>query len=820
MQRQGVRSQVAITGVGILSPVGDKPAEITAALHEGRHGLAPVSRFETASFRTSLGGELKKFSASDWLSPAELKELDDPYLHYAVAAARQALRDAGLAWDRKQARSDIGLVLATCNGGLASAEAEYAWKHGRSSRAFDERMNLHAQYYGFGKALASTLGLRGEAWVVTTACSSGTVALGLAQTLIQRGYYETVLVGGADVLCVANVSGFDALKATSLGQMAPFSLPVGLNIGEGACFWVVESLERALLRKARCLGRLAGHATSSDAYHPTTPDPRGNGVVRTLSAALEDAGLTLADLGCINGHGSGTEANDRAESRGVARFIDGHSIPLVSTKSFFGHCMGVTGLLEATCQLLAMNAGFIPPTLNFTEARPGCGLDYVPNQAREKRYFSFLSANYAFGGNNAAVAVTAWDAPTVPKARSERRVVVTGLGAVTSAGLGIQATLETMRRNEVRLSPVTNFPLRDARSRLVGRVASFKASEVDRRIDFEGLNQISRFAVAAGKLALDHAGLKVTPNNGERAGVVMGVCNGPSEMGHMDSVFSSENFAADVGSFSNITANSTAGWVSNALYLKGVNASLSPGPHAGLQSLAYAYDALVENRAEVVLAGAADEVYAQTFYNYDGIGFLYAGEQELDYRLRMESDKRKVLGEGAAMICLETAEAAAKRGAPILAEMLGYGSSMDAQGFLEPNLDCDGMKRAIRLALSRAKVSAADVRLAIWAPQGNRQDLKVIEAGQEIWGAEFAKIPLVTTTFNTGYIEAASILVSLAAAIEALRDPNATALWPQRTGLPELDSRALLPQTDYFMALASTDLGYNYAAVFRRHWVP
>ena len=143
-------------------------------------------------------------------------------------------------------------------------------------------MNLHAQYFGFGKALANALGLAGETWIVTTACSSATVALGLAQTLIQRGYYDTVLVGGADVLCVANVSGFDALKATAPGRLAPFSSPYGLNIGEGACFWLVESMEQALLRGARCHGRLVGHATTCDAFHPTTPDPRGQGVLRTL----------------------------------------------------------------------------------------------------------------------------------------------------------------------------------------------------------------------------------------------------------------------------------------------------------------------------------------------------------------------------------------------------------------------------------------------------------------------------------------------------------------------------------------------------------
>ena len=269
-------------------------------------------------------------------------------------------------------------------------------------------------------------------------------------------------------------------------------------------------------------------------------------------------------------------------------------------------------------------------------------------------------------------------------------------------------------------------------------------------------------------------------------------------------------------SFSNVTANSTAGWVSNTLYLKGVNASLSPGPHAGLQSLAYAYDALVEKRARVILAGAADEVYAQTFYNYDGIGFLFSGAAEADYRLRPDSDKQKVLGDGAAMLCLETASAAQERGARILGEVLGYGMSMDGEGFHEPNLGRAGLVQAVQLALARANVRPNEVGLLVWSPQGNRQDLKVLQAGEEIWGEVFARLPLVTTTFNTGFIESASILVSLAATLAALE--SGSELWPQRTGLPQLDERTPTGIPDIILALASTDLGYNYAAVIRRGW--
>jgi 3-oxoacyl-[acyl-carrier-protein] synthase II len=179
-------------------------------------------------------------------------------------------------------------------------------------------------------------------------------------------------------------------------------------------------------------------------------------------------------------------------------------------------------------------------------------------------------------------------------------------------------------------------------------------------------------------------------------------------------------------------------------------------------------------------------------------------------------EKRKVLGEGAAMLALETAGAATARGARILGEVLGYGMGMDAEGFRAPNLGTGGLKHAVNLALARSSLSAEDIGLIVWAPQGNRQDAKVLDVCRELWGDDFGQRPLVTTTFNTGFIEASSILVSLAAALAAL--DAGPELWPQRTGLPQLDQRAAAEPPEYLLALAGTDFGFNFAAVLRKGW--
>ncbi|MGD9202097.1 MAG: beta-ketoacyl synthase N-terminal-like domain-containing protein, partial [Chitinispirillia bacterium] len=682
LRRKGVKGQAVISGIGILSPIGNDKKTVLQSLKKGISGLSPITKFDTSHFSTHFGGEIKGFNARDTMSAEEYAMFDDLYLQYAIATARNALEDSGVKWNKSHIRRDIALVLGTCNGGLLSAEAEYKWKHKKSYLRFNEKMNLQAQFYGFGKALSQALGIGGEVWIVTTACSSTTGVIGLAHTLIKLGYYDTVLLGGSDTLCVTNMSGFNGLRAVSPEKTSPFSTPIGLNIGEAACFWVVEEMEKAILRHTRCYGKIDGHATTSDAYHPTSPDPRGDGVYRTLSNALKDSGITISELGCINAHGTGTEANDRAECLGIKKFVGDRNIPVISLKSFFGHCMGSTGIVEATCNLLAMNEDFIPPTLNFKEPRPGCSFDYIPNKNRKKKYNAFISANYAFGGNNAAVVVSKWNYNINNRNTISRdRVVITGTGMISALGYGTNATVLALRNKVNGLKQNNRFFIKEVKSKYGGFVNDFKSSEIDRRLDFTGMNRISKFASSASSLALKNATLRINRKNAEEIGIVMGVCNGPSEMEHMDSVFSSENFSPNLTNFSNITANSTAGWVSNALCIKGVNMTLAPGPHAGIQCLAFAYDSLLNDSAKRILVCGADEIYEQTYFNYNLLNFLYQGQEEIRYTLNLNENKRKVLGEGAATVVVETLRSAKDRDVPVLAELLGYGMSMDAGKF-------------------------------------------------------------------------------------------------------------------------------------------
>ncbi len=814
LQKKGVRGETVITGIGVLSPIGRTKESILESLKTGRDGLGPITRFDGSLFTLKDVGEVKTFDPLQELTETERLTLSDRYLQMSLVAAREALADAGIAIT-DTANPDIALVLATCNGGLNSGEEEYRWKHGKSDKPFTEQTNLQAQFYGFGKALAGSLNISGESWIITTACSSTTAAIGLAKTLISRGYYKKVLVGGADALAFSNVAGFDALKGTSDQKTAPFSLPIGLNIGEAAAFWVVQEMESTILEGTAMYGRVAGSATTSDAYHPTTPDPRGDGAYRTIAKALENAGMKIGQMGVINAHGTGTNANDKAEIKGIERLLDnGESVPVVSTKSFFGHCMGSTGILEATANLLAMNEGFIPPTIHFTEPRIETALDFVPNEPRFTSYDSFVSSNYAFGGNNAAAVITQWDRPIEPKEKINQRVVITGAGVVSTIGLGMEQHLNALSCGDRGVRDASHLKIKGTRSDRAAIVPEFTAREVNRRLDFKGKNRISMMATSASFWAFEQAGISPNRKNCDDLGLAMGVCNGPSQMEYMDGVWEGDTPNVDVGCFSNLTTNSVAGWVSNLLMLKGENITLCPGPHGGMQAIAYAFDAIAQGTAVAMVAGGADEIDPQTLYNYDLIGYTLPDEVLDSFAIRDQFRKEKLLGEGSAVLLVEPESQAKERGAAILGEILGYGLSCDAVGFLDDGLNPEQLARAVKTALSRAECSADQIDLVVWAPQGNIQDRKILSALELALGKEtFDAVQLVADSTHTGFSESTSSVSALAAVLASCAEKRA--IWPQRYNDESLDNRIAPEQVKLVLTVGSSDVGANFALIVR-----
>ena len=797
------RRRALITGIGILCPLGRGTEVLLEGIRRAESGISEITSFDPSPFRTKFGGEIKGFDPTSRLTDEEIADYTDLNLQFALTAARDAVEDAGLVRTGEVDRR-FGLVVGTCNGGLRMAERQYRLLLGQEEGVFDREMSMLIRYHTLGKALACGLAVDGPVWVTATACSSSTGALGLATELIELGVVDRLLVGGSDALCLSTMAGFDAIRATSTGRTAPFSVPPGLNLGEGAAFWMVESEAAALQRGAPVRGELLGYALTADAYHPTAPDPRGEGAFRTMSGALARAGVSLDELTCINAHGTGTEANDRVESKAVARFIGDRPISVYSFKSQVGHCLGAAGIIEATAGLTAMNADLIPATINFTEPRPGCSLDCVSNTPRETRYDLFLSCNYAFGGNNAGVVVG--KAGRVEKGTAPgHRTVITGTGMLTAFGVGSEAAATALREGRRGLAPVSERIPDGTAAALAGLVPELDPREVDRRLDLRSMNPISRYATVAARVALADANLRVGPRDGLDTGVVNGVYVGPSEEVYMNTVIGSAGAEADIGGFSQIVANSTAGWVSSALQLKGYASTVAQGADAGLFALVCASYAIENGAAERVLAGAADEIYHRYYINYDETDRLHFGREEAEFGINYDTNYRRVLGEGAAYVTAESLTGARVRNANVLAEIRGRGMTTDHDRFFEPCLRPDGLSDAIRTAMTEARWTAADVGLILWSPQGNRTDRKMPEALTLALG-DWSHIPLLTAVFHTGLLESASGTVGLAAVLDCWK--RGVSLWPA----VELPGAAPAPVPEgpvNLLAVGTSDIGFN-----------
>ena len=399
------RRRVVVSGMGTVNAAGCGSVDFTQALRQGRSGIGPVSLFDTALYRTHLGGEVRDFR------PKELLPRGIPRRHMsrcdlmAMVAAFEALGDAGLNPLPQALQKAMGVVIGGGAGGMLECEEVYRrWLEGKARPSF-------APFASFGCAatadhLAATLGLMGPKTTFMTACSSGATAIGYACDLIRDGYAEVMLAGGAEPLCRITYSAFNALQAVDAAPCRPFDKNrQGLNLGEGAAILVLEEAGHALRRGAVIYGEVLGCGVSCDAHHMTAPDPEGGGAVLAMSRALADGGVSPQQVDYINAHGTATPTNDPIETKAIKTLFGPHAVRLAvsSTKAITGHTLGAAGAIEAVVSLLAIHHRFIPPTLRHEEPDPQCDLDYVCEGARDREVDIVLSNSFAFGGNNTAL---------------------------------------------------------------------------------------------------------------------------------------------------------------------------------------------------------------------------------------------------------------------------------------------------------------------------------------------------------------------------------------------------------------------------------
>lgn len=406
-----MKHRAVITGMGVITPVGNLLDEFWNNLIEGKSGVGLVTRFDVTNLPTKVAAEIKNFEPTDFADKKESRRMDR-FSQFALAAAKLALQDSGLNLDKVD-KERVGTVIGCGIGGVTSFEdqKEVLMNKG-SNRISPFFVPMLISNMAAGN-LSIAFGFQGSSITVVTACASATNAIGEALRIIQRGEADIVLCGGTEAP-ITNLAfaGFCAMKAMSTEKEHPEQAcrpfdkrRSGFVMGEGAGVLVLESLEHAEARGAHIYAELAGYGSTSDAHHITTPAPGGAGAIRSMRLALNDAEVNVEDVDYINAHGTGTGPNDQSETEAIKSLFGGHAekLAISSTKSMTGHLMGAAGAIEAIICALAIERDLIPPTINYGEPDPECDLDYVPNVARKQSVNVAMSNSLGFGGHNATI---------------------------------------------------------------------------------------------------------------------------------------------------------------------------------------------------------------------------------------------------------------------------------------------------------------------------------------------------------------------------------------------------------------------------------
>ena len=396
-------NRVVVTGMGVASPIGHSLDLFWMALVEARSGIRSLTVVPIAQLNTRIAAQIDDFAPLQHFEEKYANQLDR-VSQFAVYAARQALRDAALIISE-----DIALEAATIVGNAAGGQTTVDEGYERLYRHNAARLHPLTiprwMVNAAGCQVSIDLGLKGPAWTVASACASGTHAIGQAFHLLRHGHASVALAGGAEAtLTVGTIKSWEALRVLSADTCRPFSRTrSGMVLGEGAAMLVLETRDNAIRRGARIYAELLGFGASSDAFDIVTADPAGG--VRAMTAALRESKLAPEDIDYVNAHGTGTVLNDRAKSQAIRLTFGAHAeqLAISSCKAVLGHSLGAAGAFELVATALALYTGTVPPTANFEEVDPECGLDFVPNVARRLPIERAMSNSFAFGGLNAVI---------------------------------------------------------------------------------------------------------------------------------------------------------------------------------------------------------------------------------------------------------------------------------------------------------------------------------------------------------------------------------------------------------------------------------
>ena len=681
--------RVVVTGLGLVCALGDNTDKCWSSAVNGVSGIREVKSVNTDNCYANLGGEVD--IKSEDLSGEDF----DRSSLLCIKAAGEALADAD--YKITADNSDrIGVIVGNCVGGAASIDKYFTdeTKQGSGNTADILKMPAAA----IANNVALHFGLNGTTANIVNACAAGTISLAYACDLIRAGKADAFVAGGSDSFSSLAFAGFHALHALDENPCSPFNNSHGITLGEGAGILIVESYEHAKARGAKIYCEILGSGVSSDAHHITAPRPDGEGQMLAINRAINNSGLTPADIDYINAHGTGTAKNDEAEFLSLHTIFDDKNdhLSVSSTKSMTGHCLGAAGSIEAVLTVKAVCEDVLPPTIGYTEEnletlkeRAG-KIDFIPNTKREKTVNYAASNSFAFGGNNASI-VFAKNPHEIPDRTNKERIFVTGIGELLGKPRA-ELTSEDYKEHGIKMA------------------------------FYRKLDRFSQLQLISGVRALADAGITVTDENARDIGIIIGTADGPMTeiVNFQKNVIEHGTASGSAFSFPNTVYNAAGGYFSIFAGIKGYNVTDANSIQAGLQSICYAADVLRNGDESIMVATGTDENTDVTDYLYTKLGLLsdtkpYSGEKS-----------GFATGEGSVSLILETEASATKRGAKKYAELVGWASAHKSVPFGTLKGSEDALKKAVLDACENAGIKPAEVDMVCGFANGHK-DIDALE---------------------------------------------------------------------------------------------
>ena len=732
------KNRCVITGLGMISAVGENTADCWKSAVEGKSGIRHTKSVDTENCYADYAAEVPDEYLADL---ADHKELDRA-ARLGVKAAFEAMSDAGLENFRGDCR--VGVIMGSCVGGVVSIEHYYT--KGKDS---DDVVKMPIS--AIASQVARLSGAGGVVTNIANACAAGTMSIAYASDLIRDGRADVVIAGGADAFASVPYAGFLSLHALDAEPCSPFNRSSGITLGEGAGALIVESYEHAVARGAHIYCEVLGSGISSDAHHITAPRPDGAGQMDAIRRAIESSGLTPADIGYVNAHGTGTAKNDEAEFLSLHTVFDGEndSLAVSSTKGMTGHCLGAAGAIEAVFTVKALTEGILPPTLGFREgdeerlAERAGKIDFCPNKAKKKELHAAMNNSFAFGGNNASL-IFGKDCGDVKVKEEKDAVVITGAGVVSPLGCGLDAYLDACKNGK-------KIDGGDVASELTD--ADFASAGLERSF-FRKLDRFSRLQAVSGMQALQNGNYQVTEENARETGILVGTSEGALGPGCDFEMLIAEkgNAGGSAFKFPNTVYNAAGGYLSICAGIRGYNVTVTNGAQSGLAAIAYASGVIREGKAAAMLATGTDE-------NSEIIGELYhkigvvAGGAVAPYTNR----KGFSLSDGSVSLLLEGERTARARGAKILCRVAGYGQAHRAVPFGTLTGSEEALTRAMREAILDAGLKPADVDAVVGFADGHKAvDNLEVAALAEVFGDRLGTLPVLTVKERIGEARAAA----------------------------------------------------------------